>query len=119
MATFDPFAAPDTKSSTSEHTNTKTFDPFAAVPLNNFEESDSFGDFTSHSESATTVPQQNITNSVEQTSLTSSKPAPKKDTFHIKSGIWADSLNRGLIDLNITARKFLFILNETFFLIYI
>ncbi|KAI6702663.1 hypothetical protein NL676_011799 [Syzygium grande] len=34
-----------------------------------------------------------------------SNPQPKKDTFHVKSGIWADSLSRGLIDLNISAPK--------------
>lgn len=31
------------------------------------------------------------------------KPPAKEDTFQVKSGIWADSLSRGLIDLNITA----------------
>ncbi|XP_056161729.1 clathrin interactor EPSIN 1-like [Syzygium oleosum] len=34
-----------------------------------------------------------------------SNPQPKKDAFHVKSGIWADSLSRGLIDLNISAPK--------------
>ncbi|ONK70017.1 uncharacterized protein A4U43_C05F29380 [Asparagus officinalis] len=112
-APFDPFPAPDSgmsfgkKSSNSEHINT-TFDPFAAIPLNSFEETDSFSAFTSHSESKTTKPQQKVTNnsldSMEQ-SMTSSKPEAKKDAFQVKSGIWADSLSRGLIDLNITAPK--------------
>lgn len=35
------------------------------------------------------------------------KPSSKKENFQVKSGIWADSLSRGLIDLNITARMFL------------
>ncbi|XP_020261851.1 LOW QUALITY PROTEIN: clathrin interactor EPSIN 1-like [Asparagus officinalis] len=113
--TFDPFAVPDsskhadTKSSASEATNTKAFDPFAAIPLNNFEESDSFGAFTSHTQSVTTEPQQNATKnslrSLEQTSSMASKPAPMKNAFQVKSGVWADSLSRGLIDLNITAPK--------------
>lgn len=114
-ATFDPFATPspgvraDTKSSTSEPAQTKNFDPFAAIPLNNFTDSDSFGDFASHADPATTERQQSTTNnslnSMEQTPVSSSKPAPKKDSFQVKSGIWADSLSRGLIDLNITAPK--------------
>jgi len=65
-------------------------------------------------------PHKNVTNSlsgVEQTSLASSKPATK-DTFQVKSGIWADSLSRGLIDLNIAARKFLFIFDMTSFVIH-
>ncbi|KAI6687984.1 hypothetical protein NL676_024812 [Syzygium grande] len=33
-----------------------------------------------------------------------SNPQPK-DAFHVKSGIWTDSLSRGLIDLNISASK--------------
>jgi len=40
------------------------------------------------------------------------KPPPK-DTFQVKSGIWADSLSRGLIDLNITARKFITLTNSS------
>lgn len=114
-AAFDPFASADpdmhadSKSFTSEPMNTKNFDPFAAIPMNNFEESDSFGDFTSHAESTTTEPQQNIMNnnltSMEKASVSSSKTAPKKNSFQVKSGIWADSLSRGLIDLNITAPK--------------
>lgn len=116
-STFDLFAAPDprvhvvTTSSASEPMHTKNFDPFASIPLSNLEESDPFGAFTSHTESAKAKPQQNTSNnglnSIEQTSISSSKPAPKKDTFQVKSGIWADSLSRGLIDLNIAARKFL------------
>lgn len=35
------------------------------------------------------------------------KAAQPKDPFQVKSGIWADSLSRGLIDLNIAARKYL------------
>ena len=65
------------------------FDPFATVQLNAFEEPDAFGDFASHSDSTP--------GNVD--------PSPRKETFQVKSGIWADSLSRGLIDLNLTARK--------------
>ncbi|XP_019707013.2 clathrin interactor EPSIN 1-like [Elaeis guineensis] len=134
----DPGLSSETKSPISEPASTKVFDPFAAIPLDNFEGSDpfgaltshsepattkpsqhsttsspnnldeTFGDFTSHTEAATTEPLQHSTNNslnnLEQTSLKASKPA-LKDTFQVKSGIWADSLSRGLIDLNITAPK--------------
>ncbi|XP_020261852.1 clathrin interactor EPSIN 1-like [Asparagus officinalis] len=115
--TFDPFAVPDsskhadTKSSASEATNTKAFDPFAAIPLNNFEESDSFGLHISYSvcdNRASTKcdkEQPPALRSLEQTSSMASKPAPMKNAFQVKSGVWADSLSRGLIDLNITAPK--------------
>ncbi|KAJ6812825.1 clathrin interactor EPSIN 1-like isoform X1 [Iris pallida] len=112
---FDPFAASDSgapsevKSSASEPTGTKSFDPFAGIPINNFEGGDPFGAFTSHTEEATSEPPKNFTNNslnnLGQTSVASSKPTPKKDGFQVKSGIWADSLSRGLIDLNITAPK--------------
>ncbi|XP_078431936.1 ENTH/VHS family protein [Wolffia australiana] len=67
-------------------------DPFASVPLTTFEEADAFGDFTSN-----TVPL--------ATTLGSGEPPLKKDPFQVKSGIWADSLSRGLIDLNLAAPK--------------
>jgi epsin len=43
----------------------------------------------------------------DQTPLAAPKPSTKKENFQVKSGIWADSLSRGLIDLNISARMFL------------
>lgn len=43
----------------------------------------------------------------DQAHASASKPNMKKENFQVKSGIWADSLSRGLIDLNITARMFL------------
>eukprot|EP00262_Sarcandra_glabra_P018862 TRINITY_DN6922_c0_g1_i2.p1 TRINITY_DN6922_c0_g1~~TRINITY_DN6922_c0_g1_i2.p1 ORF type:complete len:579 (-),score=137.32 TRINITY_DN6922_c0_g1_i2:246-1913(-) len=111
----DLFAAPnpvlptETKSSKTEFVKPSTIDPFAAVPLNNFGESDIFGDFTSHTDSVSTVPTQSSINeglnNLNQNTLTEAKPPPKKDTFQVKSGIWADSLSRGLIDLNISAPK--------------
>ncbi|KAJ6822985.1 clathrin interactor EPSIN 1-like isoform X1 [Iris pallida] len=112
---FDPFAASDSgahsevKSSASESTGTKSFDPFAGIPMNNFEGADPFGAFTSHTQEANLEPPKNLAskslNNLEQTSVTSSKSAPKNNSFQVKSGIWADSLSRGLIDLNITAPK--------------
>ncbi|KAL6519870.1 hypothetical protein OROMI_032764 [Orobanche minor] len=41
-----------------------------------------------------------LNNLNEKTKVTSNSPV-KKDAFQVKSGIWADSLSRGLIDLNI------------------
>ncbi|CAL5069773.1 unnamed protein product [Urochloa decumbens] len=40
----------------------------------------------------------------EQTPLAAPNPSAKKGNFQVKSGIWADSLSRGLIDLNITKK---------------
>ncbi|KAK8568578.1 hypothetical protein V6N12_007126 [Hibiscus sabdariffa] len=70
--------------------------------------SDFFGSFTSDSDSASKEPAQSPMN---DESLNNMKPKPsqeskapqKKDTFQVKSGIWADSLSRGIIDLNISA----------------
>ncbi|KAF0921244.1 hypothetical protein E2562_039457 [Oryza meyeriana var. granulata] len=67
-----------------------------------------FGAFTSHSESATTnatLSMNKPNKKLGQDSLSASKSAMKKETFQVKSGIWADSLSRGLINLNITSPK--------------
>ncbi|XP_020098619.1 clathrin interactor EPSIN 1 isoform X1 [Ananas comosus] len=122
----------ETKTSISEPANTETFDPFAAIPLNSFEGSDPFGAFASSTVSTTTEPlhssapslsdlnqtplapstfdpftssTETASSKLDQTSSAASKSTAKKDTFQVKSGIWADSLSRGLIDLNITAPK--------------
>ncbi|CAA0824255.1 Clathrin interactor EPSIN 1 [Striga hermonthica] len=111
--TMDFFSAPhppsdlDNKASISEVTN--NVDPFANVPLNSFDGSDAFGAFTSHTDpsSATAVDSNSSTNVSDgnlKDSSTETK-APPKSGFQVKSGIWADSLSRGLIDLNITAPK--------------
>ncbi|KAM0874390.1 hypothetical protein ACQ4PT_037465 [Festuca glaucescens] len=66
-----------------------------------------FGAFTSHKElhaSATESMNKSLAN-LKQDSMSASKPAVKKESFQVKSGIWADSLSRGLIDLNIAAPK--------------
>lgn len=89
-------------------TNNNIVDPFASVPLNSFDGSDPFGSFTSHSNPVPSEPSQSFANngSDHLSGLSSdSKPSAKKDGFQVKSGIWADSLTRGLIDLNISARK--------------
>lgn len=116
-STTDFFAAPDppstaNKTSKSEPTNPKVIDPFAAVSLNSYETSDLFGDFTSHTspvsaERAQKSPQNGA--SSKQNTPTKSMSPQKKDAFQIKSGIWADSLCRGLIDLNISSRKLIFL----------
>uniref|UniRef100_A0A5B6ZVA4 Putative clathrin interactor EPSIN 1 isoform X1 n=1 Tax=Davidia involucrata TaxID=16924 RepID=A0A5B6ZVA4_DAVIN len=108
FATPDPIVQPEHKSSKSEPMNTNTVDPFAAVPMNNFDGSDLFGAFTSHTDSVSTEATQNPDgghNNLNGKSSAESKPPPKNDTFQVKSGIWADSLSRGLIDLNISAPK--------------
>lgn len=102
----------ETKSTSPAPTNTNIVDPFAAVPLNSFDGSDIFGGFTSHSGSASSEPFQSSTNDASHSNLdrkssADSKIPPKKDSFQVKSGIWADSLSRGLIDLNITGRKYI------------
>ncbi|KAK9742057.1 hypothetical protein RND81_03G145500 [Saponaria officinalis] len=115
-ATTDFFAAPDpivraeTKSETSAPSNMNFVDPFAAVPLDNFDGSDVFGGFTSQTSQPSQNPNENtIQNAAPYESnsklVQESKAPAKKDGFQAKSGIWADSLSRGLIDLNISAPK--------------
>lgn len=105
----EPVAQPGIKTPKSEPPNTNIFDPFAAVPMNNFDGSDLFGVFTSSSNPASSEPTQSpikdgSLNNLDGKSLASSNP-PQKEGFQVKSGIWADSLSRGLIDLNISAPK--------------
>ncbi|OEL35183.1 Clathrin interactor EPSIN 1 [Dichanthelium oligosanthes] len=67
-----------------------------------------FGAFTSHTESpraSATKPMSKSPTKLESPSMSESKPEVKKGAFQVKSGIWADSLSRGLINLNITASK--------------
>ncbi|KAF5743213.1 ENTH/VHS family protein [Tripterygium wilfordii] len=114
FATPDPVVQPEMKTpevdAKSEPTTTNIVDPFASFPMNNFDESNLFGGFSSHSDPAATnnplsPPADSSLNSVGGKALEDSKPTPKKDSFQVKSGVWADSLSRGLIDLNITAPK--------------
>ncbi|KAK9102244.1 hypothetical protein Sjap_019498 [Stephania japonica] len=115
-APVDFFAAPspvlqtDTQPQKTEAESSQTVDPFSSMPFNNFDGSDLFGAFTSHAGQSATEPTLNSVkegnlNSVSQNPATESKPQPKKDAFQVKSGIWADSLSRGIIDLNISAPK--------------
>ncbi|XP_015945114.1 clathrin interactor EPSIN 1-like [Arachis duranensis] len=115
-STFDPFAIPEpvaqpnNKSRNSAPANNSTFDPFAAIPLNNFDGSDVFGDFTSQPDSASSQTSNNVASDINHDKMNGktsvdSKVSPKKDPFQVKSGIWADSLSRGLIDLNISGPK--------------
>ncbi|KAL6980077.1 hypothetical protein U1Q18_021727 [Sarracenia purpurea var. burkii] len=106
-----PIAPPNKDSSKSDTMNTSAVDPFAAVPLNSFDGSDLFGAFASNADQASTGATKNSNdteNNWNGNSSAESMPPPKKDTFQVKSGIWADSLSRGLIDLNISARKLAF-----------
>ncbi|XP_020598952.1 clathrin interactor EPSIN 1 [Phalaenopsis equestris] len=104
ISSFDPFAASDSifpSESKLPGTNTKnssTADPFAAIPVNIVAGPDDlFGSFTSNAPTASKESSGDFSNTRQ--------PAPKKEPFQVKSGIWADSLSRGLIDLNITASK--------------
>ncbi|KAL3655640.1 hypothetical protein CASFOL_000036 [Castilleja foliolosa] len=110
---IDFFAAPDPPTqldneASKPDSKNKVVDPFANVPLNNFDGSDPFGAFTSHTDPLSTAANLNSSNDVSNENVkgpsTETKP-PAKSGFQVKSGIWADSLSRGLIDLNITAPK--------------
>jgi epsin len=71
-----------------------------------------FDDCTSHAEPPRASATKSMSKSptkLEPTSMSESKPDMKKGAFQVKSGIWADSLSRGLIDLNITSCKYLYI----------
>ncbi|XP_058725060.1 clathrin interactor EPSIN 1-like [Vicia villosa] len=100
-----PAVQPDSKSENSVPVNNSTFDPFASVPLNNFDGSDLFGDFTSQSDTVSSQPSPNAITDGSTSAKSLAVVSPKKDAFQVKSGIWADSLSRGLIDLNISAPK--------------
>lgn len=112
----DLFAAPDPvpvldNNASKSDTTSNTFDPFAAVPMNSFDgPDDPLGTFASHTDpspiaSDKSSPNGAIHEKVDESSVEAEAP-PKKEGFQVKSGIWADSLSRGLIDLNITARKY-------------
>ncbi|CAO2178348.1 unnamed protein product [Urochloa humidicola] len=67
-----------------------------------------FGAFTSHTESpraSATKHMSKFPTKPDPASMSESKPDAKKGAFQVKSGIWADSLSRGLINLNITSSK--------------
>ncbi|XP_028555740.1 clathrin interactor EPSIN 1-like [Dendrobium catenatum] len=106
ISSFDPFAASDSIFSSSSESNVPStnptsscaIDPFAAIQVSNVTGSDElFGSFTSNTAPASRDPSKDSSNT--------SQSASKKEPFQVKSGIWADSLSRGLIDLNITARN--------------
>ncbi|KAM3378976.1 hypothetical protein P3S68_011389 [Capsicum galapagoense] len=108
FAAADPVIQSDNRSSKSDQMNINFVDPFASVPLNTFDDSDPFGSFVSHKPVPT--PSENANNGggheardkVNKLSVEAKTP---QDTFQVSSGIWADSLSRGLIDLNISAPK--------------
>ncbi|KAL9259401.1 Clathrin interactor EPSIN 1-like protein [Drosera capensis] len=107
-STIDFFAAPtpdlQPSADSTATSNLNSQDPFAAVPLNKFDGSDLFGAFTSDMHSSSSQPIQKPT-TVNGNSIPVPVAPQKEDNFQIKSGIWADSLSRGLIDLNISAPK--------------
>ncbi|KAG8066105.1 hypothetical protein GUJ93_ZPchr0004g40322 [Zizania palustris] len=72
-------------------------------------EASDFGAFVSNTEEAAKDPF-DLSSSINsgmtnQMPLAAPKSDTKKENFQVKSGIWADSLSRGLIDLNITGPK--------------
>ncbi|XP_040949098.1 clathrin interactor EPSIN 1 isoform X2 [Gossypium hirsutum] len=97
FSTTDPVVQPAMAANV-EPVNASIVDPFAAVPLNNFDGSDIFG-------SKQNPMNDGNLNKMSTKSSQDSKAPQKKDAFQVKSGIWADSLNRGIIDLNISAPK--------------
>ncbi|PHU09255.1 Clathrin interactor EPSIN 1 [Capsicum chinense] len=109
FAAADPVIQSDNRSSKSDQMNINFVDPFASVPLNTFDDSDPFGSFVSHKPVPT--PEENVNNGGgheacdKVNKLSVEAKTPQKDTFQVSSGIWADSLSRGLIDLNISAPK--------------
>ncbi|XP_076943329.1 clathrin interactor EPSIN 1-like [Bidens hawaiensis] len=106
FAVSEQVVEPEVKPLESKPTSTQTVDPFAAVPLNNFDNSDFFGSFSSNTGSIPTEPTQSFMDSSGLNTQNSKTAAPPlKDGFQVKSGVWADSLSRGLIDLNITGPK--------------
>ncbi|KAK8581949.1 hypothetical protein V6N13_144942 [Hibiscus sabdariffa] len=109
FSTADPVVQPAVAANI-EPVNANIVDPFAAVQLNNFDGSDIFGSFTTHSDSTLKESKPNPTNDGNLNNITTKssqdfKAPQKKDAFQVKSGIWADSLSRGIIDLNISAPK--------------
>ncbi|XP_066309602.1 clathrin interactor EPSIN 1-like isoform X2 [Miscanthus floridulus] len=120
-ADFDPFAAIAVRnldgsdsdvfsSNTGSGLNEPRHDPPVSVKSSDHSplEELNFGAFTSHTElpKATAIKSLNKSpTKPEPASMSASKTDVKKGAFQVKSGIWADSLSRGLIDLNITAPK--------------
>ncbi|CAI9093608.1 OLC1v1029154C1 [Oldenlandia corymbosa var. corymbosa] len=122
VPTVDLFAAPDpvgvsvsdNKPKSTDNATSNVFDPFAAIPLNNFDSADPFSTFdqTPASNSIPTGLNEAFadTKPVSQSNLNGSSvdtktQQQKKGGFQVKSGIWSDSLSRGIIDLNIAAPK--------------
>ncbi|KAL6556651.1 hypothetical protein OROGR_005939 [Orobanche gracilis] len=107
FAAFDPPTQLGNEAPKSNAVNS-VVDPFSDVPLNKFDGSDPFGAFTSQADPLPTADYPNCSNDVGNGNVKGSSTetkAPAKSGFQVKSGIWADSLSRGLIDLNITAPK--------------
>ncbi|KAL6845128.1 hypothetical protein ACP4OV_024623 [Aristida adscensionis] len=61
--------------------------------------------FTSPPATSAMNPMNKLPTKLEPSAMSASKPDMKKGAFQVKSDIWADSLSRGLIDLNIASPK--------------
>lgn len=113
FAASDPVVPPEIKSESTGPSNVNFVDPFATIPLNSFGGSNLLGASSTQTDQLSAEPTENpLKNNaafdLNAKFLPESKAPLKKDNFQVKSGIWADSLSRGLIDLNISARKFSF-----------
>ncbi|GJM93201.1 hypothetical protein PR202_ga09742 [Eleusine coracana subsp. coracana] len=121
-ALFDPFAAIPMKSfdgsdsfgTFSSNTGSVPTEPKQNPPrgIKSSEHSPSeklnSGAFTSQTESPTASAMKPINKSptkLEPPSTSATKSDVKEGSFQVKSGIWADSLSRGLINLNIASPK--------------
>ncbi|KAL3645959.1 hypothetical protein CASFOL_011139 [Castilleja foliolosa] len=106
FATPDP-ATPPGNDASKPDTASNVVDPFAAVPMNNFNVSDSLGTLASQTDplsiKSDKISPNDGNGGKNNESLVATESPPKKEAFQVKSGIWADSFNRGLFDLNITA----------------
>ncbi|KAL4564722.1 hypothetical protein LXL04_028791 [Taraxacum kok-saghyz] len=92
---MDFFAGPEVQpeKKPSETPTKKAVDPFAAVPMTDF-----FGSFSSQN-------MDSVATMDKSPPVSASSIKKDKDGFQVKSGVWADSLSRGLIDLNISGPK--------------
>uniref|UniRef100_A0A7N0V628 ENTH domain-containing protein n=1 Tax=Kalanchoe fedtschenkoi TaxID=63787 RepID=A0A7N0V628_KALFE len=102
---IDPFAPASVATVEPRTPANKIVDPFASVPLNSFDGSDLFGAFSAQTDPKPKDTSEEHTNDTSGSTPAESNVPSKKSSFQVKSGIWADSLSRGLIDLNITAPK--------------
>lgn len=79
-----------------------TFDPYSEKQLNRFDALTFYTDQISikPAEMQSSISERCLENQDQNTSTYSKHPL-KKDSFQATSGVWGDTLSRGMIDLNI------------------